>query len=34
MTAFVGPTGANYEFLVSESLALRLICADAVCVLE
>jgi uncharacterized linocin/CFP29 family protein len=34
MTAFVGPDGGNYEFLISESVALRLICPDAICVLE
>ena len=34
MTGFVGPTGADYEFTVSESVALRLLYPAAVCVLK
>jgi len=31
---FVGPAGRSYEFTVSESLALRLLVPEAVCVLK
>jgi len=34
MAGFVGPSGDKYEFTVSESLALRLTCPEAVCVLK
>lgn len=34
MTAFVGPSGRNYELVISESLALRLAEPAAVCVLK
>ncbi len=34
MTSFVGPSGRDYEFAVSESLALRLVEPAAVCVLK
>jgi len=34
MTGFVGPAGPNYEFIVSESVALRLLQPAAVCVLQ
>jgi uncharacterized linocin/CFP29 family protein len=34
MTSFVGPSGREYEFTVSESLALRLAEPAAVCVLK
>lgn len=34
MTGFVGPAGPNYEFTVSESVALRLLQPAAVCVLQ
>jgi uncharacterized linocin/CFP29 family protein len=34
MTSFVGPTGRDYEFAVSESLALRLSKPAAVCILK
>jgi uncharacterized linocin/CFP29 family protein len=34
MTGFVGPSGRNYELVVSESLALRLAEPAAVCVLK
>lgn len=31
---FVGPSGSNYEFIVSESVALRLTQPEAICVLK
>jgi uncharacterized linocin/CFP29 family protein len=34
MTSFVGPSGRDYEFTVSESLALRLVEPRSVCVLK
>jgi uncharacterized linocin/CFP29 family protein len=34
LTAFVGPSGRDYEFVVSESLALRLLEPAAVCMLK
>ena len=34
MTGFIGPAGGDYEFTVSESVALRLRAAGAVCVLK
>lgn len=34
MVGFVGPVGRDYEFTVSESLALRILEAGAVCVLK
>jgi uncharacterized linocin/CFP29 family protein len=34
MTGFVGPSGSAYEFIVSESLALRLLQPASVCVLH
>lgn len=34
MTGFIGPAGPNYEFIVSESVALRLLQPAAVCVLQ
>jgi len=34
MTSFVGPAGSEYEFLVSESVALRLTQPEAVCILK
>jgi len=34
MTGFIGPEGGNYEFSISESVALRLRRPDAVCVLK
>ncbi len=34
LTGFVGPSGGDYEFTVSESLALRLLQPAAVCVLK
>jgi uncharacterized linocin/CFP29 family protein len=33
-TAFVGPAGGDYELTVSESVALRLLQSEAVCVLQ
>jgi uncharacterized linocin/CFP29 family protein len=33
-TGFVGPSGTEYEFTVSESVALRLLQPTAVCVLQ
>ncbi len=34
MTGFVGPSGGEYEFVISESLTLRLVEPSAVCVLK
>lgn len=34
MASFVGPSGRDYEFMVSESLVLRLMEPAAVCVLK
>lgn len=34
MTGFVGPAGTSYEFYIAESLALRLLQPEAVCVLQ
>lgn len=34
VTGFVGPSGGDYEFRISESLALRLVQPEAVCVLK
>ena len=34
MTSFVGPSGSNYEFNVTETAALRLVCPEAICILQ